>query len=145
MLDCSRRSLRGAAGDPGIDREGGGIVSDIATASGEQASGIDQVNKALTQMDEVTQQNSALVEENAATAKVLEQQARAMDERVSFFRLDTASHSAAPVRGAAAAHRPPIVSPAARPQLNGSGARPARSGRTQGAVALKDDPDWKEF
>ena len=64
------------------------IVSDIATASGEQASGIDQVNKALTQMDEVTQQNSALVEENAATAKVLEQQARSMDEQVSFFHLD---------------------------------------------------------
>ena len=39
-------------------------------------------------MDDVTQQNSALVEENAATAKTLEHQAKAMDERVSFFRLD---------------------------------------------------------
>jgi methyl-accepting chemotaxis protein len=38
-------------------------------------------------MDEVTQQNAALVEENAATAKTLEQQARAMDERVAYFRL----------------------------------------------------------
>jgi hypothetical protein len=65
---------------------------------------------------------------------------------VSFFRLDAASYSAAPVRGAAAAHRPAATSPAAaRPQLNGSGARPARTGRTQRAVALKDDPDWKEF
>jgi methyl-accepting chemotaxis protein len=122
------------------------IVSGIATASNEQAGGIDQVNKALTQMDEVTQQNSALVEENAATAKVLEQQARAMDERVSFFRLEAAAlHSAAPVRGAAPVHRPPVASAAARPQLNGSGTRPARIGRTHGAVALKDDPDWKEF
>ena len=50
------------------------IVADIATASTEQATGLDQVNKALGQMDEVTQQNSALVEENAATAKTLEQQ-----------------------------------------------------------------------
>ncbi len=57
------------------------------TASAEQATGLDQVNKALVQMDEVTQQNSALVEENAATAKTLEQQAGAMTERVSFFRL----------------------------------------------------------
>jgi methyl-accepting chemotaxis protein len=121
------------------------IVSGIATASNEQAGGIDQVNKALTQMDEVTQQNSALVEENAATAKVLEQQARAMDERVSFFRLDAASQSAAPARSVAPAHRQPVASPAARPHLNGSGAKPARTGRTQGAVALKDDPDWKEF
>ncbi|MBI3703654.1 MAG: HAMP domain-containing protein [Rhizobiales bacterium] len=64
------------------------IVADIANASNEQASGIEQVNKALTQMDEVTQQNSALVEENAATAKTLEHQAKAMDERVAFFKLD---------------------------------------------------------
>ncbi len=63
------------------------IVAGIATASAEQASGIEQVNKALNQMDEVTQQNSALVEENAATAKTLEHQARAMDERVAFFRI----------------------------------------------------------
>jgi methyl-accepting chemotaxis protein len=48
-------------------------------------------------MDEVTQQNSALVEENAATAKTLEVQSQGMDERVSFFRLD-----AAPSAGAAA-------------------------------------------
>jgi methyl-accepting chemotaxis protein len=64
------------------------IVADIASASNEQAIGIDQVNKALTQMDEVTQQNSALVEENAATAKTLESQSAAMSERVSFFRIE---------------------------------------------------------
>jgi len=63
------------------------IVADIANASGEQASGIEQINKALNQMDQVTQQNSALVEENAATAKTLEQQSHAMDEQVAFFRL----------------------------------------------------------
>ena len=63
------------------------VVSDIANASIEQATGIEQINKALTQMDEVTQQNSALVEENAATAKTLEYQAQAMDERVAFFRI----------------------------------------------------------
>ena len=67
------------------------IVADIANASAEQADGIEQVNKALTQMDEVTQQNSALVEENAATAKTLELQAKAMDERVSFFKLESAT------------------------------------------------------
>ncbi len=64
------------------------IVSEIANASAEQAGGIEQVNKALNQMDEVTQQNSALVEENAATAKTLEHQAKAMDERVAFFKVD---------------------------------------------------------
>src|SRR5437868_4201491 len=67
------------------------IVSDIANASIEQSTGIEQVNRALTQMDEVTQQNSALVEENAATAKTLEHQAKSMDEQVAFFQIDVAA------------------------------------------------------
>jgi methyl-accepting chemotaxis protein len=67
-----------------------GVVSKIAAASIEQAAGIEQIDKALSQMDEATQQNSALVEENAATAKTLENQAEALDQRVSFFRIDSA-------------------------------------------------------
>ncbi|MBI1204437.1 MAG: chemotaxis protein, partial [Rhodopseudomonas sp.] len=66
------------------------IVADIANASTEQATGIEQINKALNQMDEATQQNSALVEENAATAKTLEFQAKAMDEQVAFFNIASA-------------------------------------------------------
>jgi methyl-accepting chemotaxis protein len=88
------------------------IVADIAHASGEQATGIEQINKALTQMDEVTQQNSALVEENAATAKTLEHQAQAMDGQMAFFQIDgaasthgepkrAASRAAAPLRAVA--------------------------------------------
>jgi methyl-accepting chemotaxis protein len=64
------------------------IVSEIASAGAEQSTGIDQVNIALSQMDEVTQQNSVLVEQNAAAAKALEQQSQAMDERVSTFRFE---------------------------------------------------------
>jgi methyl-accepting chemotaxis protein len=71
------------------------LVSGIATASSEQATGIAQINRALTQMDEATQQNSALVEENAATAKTLEQQAQSMDERLAFFRLHASDKRAA--------------------------------------------------
>ena len=66
------------------------FVADIATASAEQSTGLDEINKALTQMDDVTQQNSALVEENAATAKTLEHQAKAMDEQVAYFQIDGA-------------------------------------------------------
>src|SRR6185436_16911962 len=79
------------------------IVAEIANASNEQATGIEQVNKALTQMDEVTQQNSALVEENAATAKTLEHQSGAMNQRVAFFRLDDAGSSAQVARPMTAA------------------------------------------
>ncbi|MFL6816276.1 MAG: methyl-accepting chemotaxis protein [Bradyrhizobium sp.] len=66
------------------------IISGIAESNAEQASGIDQVNRAVTQMDQVTQQNAALVEQNAATAKSLEQQAAAMRERVAVFEIDDA-------------------------------------------------------
>jgi methyl-accepting chemotaxis protein len=64
------------------------LVSDIAVASAEQTTGLEQINIALSKMDETTQQNSALVEQNAATAKALEFQAGAMDRQVSFFRID---------------------------------------------------------
>ncbi len=75
------------------------IVSEIANASSEQATGIDQINAALTQMDEVTQQNSALVEENAATAKTLESQQSAMSERIGFFHVEQ-EHAAQRLRRA---------------------------------------------
>jgi methyl-accepting chemotaxis protein len=77
------------------------IVSQIAAASAEQASGIDQINKALTQLDETTQQNSALVEENAATAKTLEHQSSEMSERVSIFNVDQVEASPPPAVRAA--------------------------------------------
>jgi methyl-accepting chemotaxis protein len=64
------------------------IMSEIASASAEQSSGIEQVNQAVTQMDEVTQQNAALVEEAAAAAESLEEQAGALSDTVSQFRLE---------------------------------------------------------
>ncbi|HUC48821.1 MAG TPA: methyl-accepting chemotaxis protein [Xanthobacteraceae bacterium] len=119
------------------------LVSDIAGASVEQSSGVDEVNRALTQMDEVTQQNSALVEENAATAKTLEHQARTMDERVSFFRLDEAANAAVPAATMPAAWEDAVdgddadaAEPAPR-QAAPVAKRPAP--RAHGALALKDD------
>jgi methyl-accepting chemotaxis protein len=104
------------------------IVSDIASASSEQASGVEEVNKALTQMDEVTQQNSALVEQATATAKTLDQQAQAMSEQVSFFRLedDAKAHTArsagaAPARAATSAAMSAQRSQAPRPRAASNG------------------------
>ncbi|HEY9192914.1 MAG TPA: methyl-accepting chemotaxis protein, partial [Methyloversatilis sp.] len=65
-----------------------GLVTDIASASQEQASGISQVTMAVSQMDGVTQQNAALVEEAAAAAESLEDQARALMRAVGQFKLD---------------------------------------------------------
>lgn len=61
------------------------IVAEISSASHEQATGIDEVNTAITQMDEVTQQNAALVEENTAAAQSMVEQARALEKMMSFF------------------------------------------------------------
>jgi methyl-accepting chemotaxis protein len=63
------------------------VVGDIASASAEQATGLEQIHTTLAQLDEVTQRNSALVEESAATAKALEQQAADMNARVGVFRI----------------------------------------------------------
>ena len=133
------------------------IVADIANASAEQASGIEQVNKALNQMDEVTQQNSALVEENAATAKTLEHQAKAMDERVSFFKVDNAAAAPAPSdartqRPAAVPPKRPVAAPRQQPvaastrtAAGGNSGGPVRRMQAALATAVNTDPDWKEF
>jgi len=102
------------------------LVSDIAGASLEQSNGVDQVNKALTQMDEVTQRNAALVEENAATAKTLEQQAKVMDERVGYFRL---AHGHA----AASAAKPAGQAPR---RATAGAVKSGRNGYTAGPKAL---------
>jgi methyl-accepting chemotaxis protein len=73
------------------------IMADIATASAEQGSGIEQVNLAITQIDDTTQQNAALVEQTAAASASLREQAVALGQAIAVFRLDgeaPAGHSA---------------------------------------------------
>ena len=67
------------------------IISEISAASEEQTSGIDQVNQAVTSMDETTQQNAALVEEAAAAAESLVDQANHLAEVINHFKLDSSS------------------------------------------------------
>jgi len=62
-------------------------VREIANASEEQRDGIEQVNLAVSQMDQVSQQNAALVEEAAAAAMALSEQADSLREAVGAFRL----------------------------------------------------------
>ena len=63
------------------------IMGELAVASGEQTSGLDQINTAMGQMDQVTQGNAALVEEAAAAAQSLDVQAQALVQAVSVFKL----------------------------------------------------------
>jgi methyl-accepting chemotaxis protein len=64
------------------------IISAITAASREQTSGIEQIGQAITQMDDVTQQNASLVEEAAAASEALQRQANKLAQLVSVFRLD---------------------------------------------------------
>jgi methyl-accepting chemotaxis protein len=82
------------------------LMGEISVASEEQATGIDQVNRAVSQMDSVTQQNAALVEEAAAAAGALEEQARQLAGSVAVFKLPEGR-----VIDAAAARLAPGASP----------------------------------
>jgi methyl-accepting chemotaxis protein len=81
------------------------IVGEIAVASREQSEGIDQVNTAIVQMDQVTQQNAALVEEAAAATQSLQDQADELTQTVSIFKIGAdAAGAAAPARQAERQH-----------------------------------------
>ena len=67
-----------------------GILREISLASAEQTTGISQINEAIIQMDDVTQQNAALVEQAAAAAQSMREQASHLSEVVGVFRLDEA-------------------------------------------------------
>jgi methyl-accepting chemotaxis protein len=71
------------------------IVGEIAAASREQSTGIEQVNRAVAQMDEATQQNAALVEEAAASSRSIVDRMRALDELISRYELDSSANRSA--------------------------------------------------
>ncbi len=130
------------------------IMSEITAASHEQSTGIEQVNQAITQMDQVTQQNAALVEEAAAAADSMQEQAASLSEIVNFFRVSglTASGAAAKPRKlstnstASAAKKPskmmalPSSAKRASPAAALAAAAPVRKIASAGAA-----DEWEEF
>ncbi|WP_440054350.1 methyl-accepting chemotaxis protein [Pseudoalteromonas sp. T1lg65] len=117
------------------------MISDIAEASVEQSSGIDQVNKAISQMDEMTQQNAALVEQASAAGESMAEQANDMTRLLNFFTMndDTGGNYLPnePVRAM------PVAS---KNSLNG-GAK--KSSSSQGQVSKSkfsdESEEWEEF
>ncbi len=77
------------------------IINEIAAASREQTAGIQQINKAIAQMDDMTQQNSALVEQAAVASETLTEQAESLKEHVAFFKTGLAPIPEAQTRMAA--------------------------------------------
>jgi len=121
------------------------IMSEITAASVEQSQGIEQVNLAITQMDEVTQQNAALVEEAAAAAEALEEQAQNLSVSVATFKVDEGSGSTAIARRASA----PVarqLAPARKPAALGKpGASKSTVAKPKAKSQQDDDGEWEEF
>ena len=105
-----------------------GVVGEIAASAKEQATGLDEVNVAVTQMDQVTQQNAAMVEESTAASHALSKEAETLSKLMGQFQIGAASSS---------------VAQAERPRAAAPARRPAYSGRP-GSAAPKMD-SWEEF
>ncbi|ERE00260.1 methyl-accepting chemotaxis protein [Pseudogulbenkiania ferrooxidans] len=130
------------------------IMSDISAASMEQSSGIEQVNLAVTQMDENTQKNAALVEQAAAAAESLEEQARYLSDAVAVFKLDDKPLHGKPPVAPRLASRP---AGGALPQIGLAGAVERKASQHPGRYQIKpkaiepiqpqkDGEDgWEEF
>ena len=118
------------------------IMGEITSATHEQTIGIEQINMAIAQMDEVTQQNAALVEEAAAASQSMQEQAGELAHVVGFFK--TGNHVASapaltPVRATPAA--PAIARPAARPAPARKAVAAAPARRSNAAA----ESEWEEF
>jgi methyl-accepting chemotaxis protein len=117
------------------------LMSEIAAASVEQSQGIGQINHAIGAMDDATQQNAALVEQAAAAAKSLQDQAATLAAVVSVFKLDEAV--AAPVR--AAPPRPAQAAQGARPAAKPAAKPAAQPAARAAAKSAPAGDDWEEF
>jgi methyl-accepting chemotaxis protein len=84
-------------------------MSEMMSASQEQSSGIEQINMAIMQMDNVTQQNAALVEEAAAAAQALQEQVHCLNDVVRVFQLDSRLPALHPVRQPVTGMVPPVM------------------------------------
>jgi len=128
------------------------IVGEIAAANAEQAAGIDQVNRTVMSMDEMTQQNAALVEEAAAASRAAQDQAEGLARQMAFFRVErtaeispAAMSTKSTVKAPHAATSKVSAKPIARkpPAANSNGAAPASPTAHRAAAAGGDN--WTEF
>jgi methyl-accepting chemotaxis protein len=116
------------------------IMAEITSASNEQEAGIEQINQAITEMDAVTQQNAALVEEAAAASEALQEQAGILAEAVSVFKLD-GMQALPPVQ--VPAIRAP-AKPAATPRVTATAAPTRKAGKVV-ALAAVAETEWEEY
>ncbi|MDD0837123.1 methyl-accepting chemotaxis protein [Curvibacter sp. HBC61] len=110
------------------------LIGEISASSGEQREGIAQVNSAVSQLDQMTQQNAALVEESAAAASSLRDQAQRLSEVVSVFNVGQGSQASHPAP-APSRPRPQSVAAAPAPRSLASAPRPAPAAAPRAALS----------
>lgn len=129
------------------------IMMEISAASKEQSGGIDQVNTAVSQMDKMTQQNAALVEEAAAAAKSMEEQTTALSDSVAIFKLSeearrqSLNKTGNPVvdRAVRSAGKVSPIPSRKAAQHNDTPARPQNGSARKVANSRQADAEWEEF
>jgi len=122
------------------------IMGEITAASNEQTAGIEQINQAITQMDEVTQQNAALVEEAAAASSALQDQAKSLAKLVSVFQLGAeqpGAHAAAATPIALRKGGRVLKLDGAQRQGIGSGTSVTRKRLSRDSAAVASE--WEEY
>lgn len=122
------------------------LIAEIAAASQEQSTGIEQVNKAIMQVDEMTQQNAALVEQAATASRTMGDQAHHLNELVGVFKTDT-NHGSKRPEGAEQGHAGVERRAADRPWAGGSASQPLTKGAPlrKAASAGGADAEWEAF
>jgi methyl-accepting chemotaxis protein len=120
------------------------LIIEISQSSQEQATGLNQVNTAVNQMDQVTQRNAAMVEETTAAAANLRTEARDLAQRVAGFDIGEGVRRAAPAPSRAPAPAPRASNPALD-QARGRIASFARPGGAATAAAAAPSQEWEEF
>jgi methyl-accepting chemotaxis protein len=126
-----------------------GLVSEIAASAQEQSTGLAEVNTAVNQMDQVTQQNAAMVEQSTAASHNLAQEAEELARLVARFQLSGSAAvapaqpkaKAQPVAARPAAPAPRPQAPAPRPQLRTTGT----GGAAAALLSQPDEDGWEEF
>ena len=127
------------------------IVAEIAAASHEQSAGIEEVNKAVMHMDEMTQQNAALVEQAAAASASISDESKALSRLVAFFDVGNAENRAHVGANAGAMSRPTERRAADRPWASNAGPQQKSHYKQDSATADDfaatgtDGSDWDEF
>ena len=117
------------------------LIGEIAVASSEQSAGVSEINKAILQLESVTQQNAALVEEASAASLSFQEQADRLNQLVARFKVAADARSApAPAPASAPAPKREL-----RPAAPALPKRPAPAATGRPVPAMGGDDEWKEF